>query len=193
MALTLTSDPILSIDDARALVDEGDATRATLLVNSVSALFLRFTNRTRITVPAADITEYVEGLGGLWLFVHASPITVVTSVALMANGAVSQSYAAADYTTFADAGALRRNGGEWPLDIDGDKSLRVVYRGGWAAGSVPGDIVSGAIQQMRYERQRLDGRVGVENMSRNGESVGYETGGMLKAVRDLWGPWRIVT
>jgi hypothetical protein len=191
MSITLTTDPILSLADAMGLIEETNAVRATVLLNSVSDSFRRFTNRTRITVPAADITEYVGGLGGLWLFLHASPITVVTSVDVMLDGAVDEALAAADYTLFADLGALRRNGSEWPLDVEGDHSVRVIYRGGWAAGSVPGDVIMGAVTQMRYERQRFDGKVGVESLSRNGESVSYETGGLLKATRDLWAPYRI--
>jgi hypothetical protein len=193
MAITLTTDPIMTVDDVRALAEEDNITRATVLVNSVSAQFRTFTNRIRITDSGSTtaLVEYLEGLGSQYLWLHSTPIISVAQVDLLAAGNVSRTLAAAEYEIYADAGSLYRNYDLWP-EPGGERDIKVTYRAGWVAGSLPGDVVSGAIQQMRWERTRMDGKVGAESVSRGGESVSLETGQLLKSVREAWSPWRIM-
>ena len=193
MAITLTTDPIMTVDDVRALTEEGDVTRATFLINAVSAQFKTFTNRTRITDSGATtaLVEYLSGLGDSYLWLHATPIISVTSIELLSAGTVSSTLASTDYEIYADSGALYRNGALWP-GPDGERDIKVTYRAGWVAGALPGDIVAAAVEQMRWARMRLDGKVGAESVSRGGESVSLETGQLLKSVRDAWSPWRIM-
>lgn len=193
MALTLTSDPILSREDVREILDEANDTRAIVLINSVSARFLSYTNRLRITVPSSDLVELLQGNGMTELFVHASPITATTSIKILANGDVQETLTAADYEVYATAGCYHRNSSTWPLNDTGERDVEITYRGGWAAGSIPGDIIEGAIAQMRAERQRLSGTGMVTSMSRGGESVQYEQpAGLLAGVKEAWNPYRIL-
>lgn len=194
MAITLTSDPIMTLDDAMALIDESNPVRATFLLNSVSALFRSFTNRCNI-LKTTGIVEYLIGNGDARLWVHATPIdtTATVQVETIANGTTYETLTLAGGTlaVMAEVGAISRNAGFWPISDD-HHNLKVTYTGGWTAGALPADVVMGAVQQMRYERMRFDGKVGVESVSRSGESVSFETGGLLKATRNLWEPWRVL-
>lgn len=193
MAITLTVDPIMTVDDVRAFTEESDVTRATFLINAVSAQFRTYTNRTRITDSGATtaLVEYLSGLGSEYLWLHASPVISIASIELLLAGDVSETLAAAGYESYAETGALYLNSGVWG-DPSGERAIRVTYRAGWVAGAIPGDIVAGAVEQMRWARMRLDGKVGAESVSRGGESVSLETGQLLKSVRDAWAPWRIL-
>lgn len=193
MAITLTTDPILTVDDVRALTEENDVTRATFLINAVSAQFRTFTRRTRITDSGASVglVEYLPGLGDSYLWLHATPIISVTSIEMLSAGTVTSTLATTDYEIYGDRGALYRNGALWP-GPDGERDVKVTYRAGWVVGAIPGDIVAGAVEQMRWARMRLDGKVGAESVSRGGESVSLETGQLLKSVVDAWKPWRIM-
>ncbi len=190
MPITLTTDPILSTDDVRALIDEQNPEMAKLLINAVSLEFLKFTNRTRIT-SAVSLVEWVKGINSQYLFLHATPITTITSVQRYSLGVLQETYASTDYMIALNSTALLKYSSTWEGNSESEEpNIKVTYTGGFTA--VPGDVIRGAIEQMRYERLRMAGRVGIENVSAGGESVNYETGGLLKGVREIWAPYRVV-
>jgi hypothetical protein len=140
----------------------------------------------------SSMTSYGSPTSGQDLWLHATPITNLVRVELLVRGTVTQTLTQAgdDFEIYANEGVLHRNGSVWP-GPEGERSVRVYYAGGWTVGQLPGDALMGAVQQMRYERARFDGRVGVTNLSRNGESAAMEVGGLLSAVKDYWNGYRI--
>lgn len=189
MTIVLTDDPILVLSDAMAALADEDADRLTLLINSASDRFKRYTNRLRITAPGEDLIEETSGLGGQDLYLHASPIVSVTMVEILSEGEIEETLYEGDFTIHASEGMLYRNGSVWPF-ADVERNIRVSYQGGWT--NVPGDLVMGAVLLMRMERQRYQGEVGVTNLSRGGQSVSFETTNLPKAVEDAWAAYRIL-
>lgn len=192
MAITLTSDPIVSEADAKAFLATDDDTAVRLLINSVSAKFLAFTGRVAIN-KTASIVEYLRGLDDFRLWVHATPIdtTATVQVEILSDGQVDETLtlAASKLIVYATSGIIGRSGGLWPASYD-EFNLKVTYTGGWS--TVPGDIVSSALRQMKYERMRDQGLVGASSASRGGESITYETGDLLDEVRKTWKRYKVM-
>lgn len=186
MAITLTSDPIVSEADARKMIDCQDDDVIRLLINSVSAKFLAFTRRVAIN-KTASLVEYLRGLDDFRLWVHATPIdtTAVVKVEILSDGQVDETLtlAASQLVVYATPGIVGRVAGCWSASSD-EFNLKVTYTGGWT--TVPGDIVASALRQMKFERMKDQGFVGVSNVSRGGESVTYETADLLEEVRKTW-------
>jgi len=186
MPITLTSDPIVS----EAVVQEmlgiaGDEAR--LLINSASVKFKNYTGRLRIINGA--VTEYQRGSGSSKFWLHATPITALTSVQIMSDGAVSETVTSYDYDAATGRFALHNR--SIPLSED-ENTLKVVYTAGWAAVSVPGDIMEGALELMRVEQDRRKGRAGVKSESMGGHSVTFQTGDLPESVAQAWDPYRFM-
>jgi len=187
MAVSITSDPILSVRDAEDVLAWNDERKTTLAINSVSARFLQHTNRLRIT--SGSVTEYkrICGVNAFWL--RATPVSSVTSVEYYTLGDLSSTYTSDDYTVNLTNGKLVIHGAI-PQNTGQEESLKVVYTGGWS--TVPGDIVFSALQLMRLDKKRLDGALGVNSESREGFSTSFESGDLPRAVREVWDRYRIL-
>ena len=90
-----------------------------------------------------------------------SSVTSVSLVSLLGNDTLQlqKTYAATDYQIDRSGGALVLvRYGVWP---EGQNVLRVLYKAGWAAGSIPGDLVKAicewsSVIYSRVKNKRLD-------------------------------------
>lgn|GEM_PF-2902065 len=193
MAITITTDPIVGLSDVKELISEASDKEATLLINAVSEKFLRYTHRRRIT--QGSITEWA--MGGLdKIYLHGCPVDEDSEITVSVYGSDG------DVTTTMTLtdGDLRVV--QSPVDayielltytppwVEGVDTVKVAYTGGWE--TVPGDIVLAAIDQMRVERQRRGGTLGAVSVSANGETVKFETSGLIRSVQDAFDPYRMV-
>lgn len=196
MAIQLTSDPIISLADSKRLLSVQDDLQATLAINATTKKFLRFTGRSRIN--ADDTTAIVERLrpveaNRIWL--RASPVDVSggkeITVERIADGQAQDTYT---YT----AGELDLVNEEewayvtpigWAAQVTRDPAqwYRVTYFGGWT--SVPGDVIAGALAQAQVELLRAAGKVGMDNLSRKGESVRYDRDSVVTEAEEAWAPY----
>ncbi len=192
--LELTTDPIVTKSQLLRIIDETKDEEASMIINAVSDLFLRFTNRRRIT--EGTIEEWTEGDGTDRLWLHASPVDEAQdfTITIYSGGEVSETYTLAgdDFRVVqsdVDAYVLL-DSGAFPVPSGGDgANIKLEYTGGWT--TVPGAIFAGAIQQARIERLRSDGNLGVVSVSRGGETIRYETSSLIRTVREKWEPYRI--
>ena len=188
MAITLTSDPIIALADVRDLISEASKTEAQLMINAVSAKFLRFTNRARITNGSA--TEWAKG-GSKKIWLHAATPTVVT-VTTYRDGVLDDTWTSADNEVRIVDGLtdsyIELLEGTPPL-YEGLDTVKIAYTGGWS--TVPGDIVLAALDQMRVERDRRQGNLGAVSISQDGQAVKLEISGLIKSVQDAFKPYRV--
>lgn len=204
MAITLTTDPIIESKDAQALFGLTDETRAAVLINSLSAKFLNFTGRKQINKDVSTaIVENVRGWHGAKLWLRSTPVWLFddeetpgaldVKVEMLEENTVSATYLLSnddfrvvEADNFSSIEMFRE---AWPAESDG-RIARVTYYGGWA--EVPGDVIEGALVQGKVDLKRTDGQAGMTSHSANGESISFESAGLIKAVRDLWNPYRVV-
>lgn len=191
MPTTLTTDPIISVSQAKEYAGINDTENAKLLINIVTEKFKSYTRRSRINEGA--VTETVYPLDGNAAIVFARPIAAaLVTVTEMDRAGDTTAYLEDDDELIVDRvrGRIFRVSGFWSLDM-GFPSLTVEYEGGWAA--VPFDIVAGTLAQMKVEQQRLKGLVGADSFGAGGDSVMPESGGLIKSTIDAWNPYRILT
>jgi hypothetical protein len=194
MAISLTSDPIVSFSDVRDLLSEASETEATLLINAVSEKFKRYTHRRIIN--QGSVSEWAHG-GLHKIYLHGSPVDESSEVtvevygtdgdvsATLTKGADDLRVVQTDTTAYIVLSDLHSS-----VHVEGHQTVKVTYTGGWSA--VPGDITLAAIDQMRVERQRRKGTLGVESVSQDGQSVKFEISGLIKSVQDAFDPYRMV-
>ena len=197
MALVLTTDPIMTVSDAKALLQVADDVQAILLINSLSAKFKRYTGRVQINEnQTTAIVEKIIPYGGDRIYLHA-PIWTGTGYTIEAKVYVgvtldaTYTYAGGDiaYRTDDMSSEILLVGSEWPTaEMNGH--VQVTYKGGWA--TVPGDVLQGAVLQGRVDLLRTGGEVGVTSRGRAGESTQYQTAGLVQECRDLWMPYRML-
>jgi hypothetical protein len=186
MAIALTSDPIVAIEDVKAVLNLNDETTAKLLINSVSEKFLRYTERTVLNSTSVIETLRGDGTGVIWLLNYASAIA---SVIILANGDASITYDSDDFS-FDTVGRISLHSVTTPLSYD-EENVKVTYTGGWA--TIPGDIVLAALEQMQVENNRLSGRgAGISSESFEGHSVSYEQDGIVSSVKDVWRKYKVL-
>ncbi|HOX27469.1 MAG TPA: hypothetical protein PLL30_17225 [Candidatus Krumholzibacteria bacterium] len=193
MAITLTTDPIVTeqlvVDIMKWSQDE-----ARLAINSVSARFLKYTNRTRITSGAITLEVYnfpPAGVPVIWL--RAAPVTVSESATFAAytyqDGSADTTLTTSDYTLHTANGKLVLKG-LGVTERDDSRDVRVSYTGGWT--TVPGDVQESALQLMKLDKQRRDGMVGVTSTSREGTTVSYQGGDLPQSVMEVWRRYQVV-
>lgn len=190
MPTTLTSDPIMSIHEAKEWGNINDDPTAKLLINIVSEKFRSYTQRIQINESA--LTEVVFPLDGNAAIVSARPIEVTNVVVTEKDrSGETEVFNESDDDVIVDRerGRIYKTSGLWNINM-GFPSLSVEYTGGWAV--VPFDIVAGALAQMKIEQQRLKGLVGADTFGGGGDSVVPETAGLLKSVVDAWKPYRVM-
>lgn len=197
MAMALTSDPILSISEAKALLDLATDAQAILVINSLSEKAKRYLNRVQLNLDTdTDIVEKITPYGGQVLHLHAPIWTgagYTVQAVVYSGGAVQDTYTVAggdlQLRTSDTASRIVLHSGMWPDDtLPGQ--VEVTYRGGWA--TIPADVIQGALMQARVDIRRMSGEVGVSSRGVQGESTQYETAGLIQECRDLWSPYRVV-
>jgi hypothetical protein len=184
MSVTLTTDPIVSEQLALEILKWQSTNEVRLAINSVSARFLNYTGRKRITSGA--VTEWIRGNGLDCFWLHGAPVTAVTSIQIYDGGTLSETVSTANYGLNADTGKVVLHGLLLPLSEE--DNVKAVYTGGWT--TVPGDIQQSALALMRLDKARMDGRIGVSSEGREGFSASYETGDLPKSVADVWRQYR---
>lgn len=192
MAITITSDPIVSEQVVADILGwSGDEAR--LAINSVSARFLMFTNRSRITSGAVTLEVYrLPAVSYPVVWLRATPVTLAGFAAyIYQDGAAETTLTAADYDLYLDTGKLVISG-YGTTSLDETRNLRVSYTGGWAAASVPGDIMESALQLMKLDKQRRDGMVGVASVGRDGSSTTYQTSDLPQSVSQVWFRYKVM-
>ena len=193
MAITITADPIFTVEDAQSIFDVSEEQGLIILINALSVKFLRYTNR--VAINHDTVEEWIRGDGSPYLWLHGAPVdtgeTVVAEVRSQGNLIVSYSLAAEEFRVESndDQAALDLAAATWP-HFDSNHVVKVSYTGGWTA--VPGDVIQGAIMQGRLDLQRVAGLIGISSISRQGESTSYESDGLAKAVREMWRPYQVI-
>jgi len=188
VALALTSDPIMSINDARTFLYVVAEHEAILVINSLSEKLKRYTQRVQINENTTTaIVERIRPYGGQFLHLHApiwtgSGFTISAQVYI--SGVVVDEYTVANgglqYKTSDHASRIILVDGYWP-----DETLN-----GYAA--VPADVLQGAIMQGLVDLKRMRGEVGVTSRGVQGESTQYQTAGLIRECLDLWSPYRVM-
>lgn len=202
MTMTLCADPIMQQDDVQKILS-CEPYEAALLINSVTAKFLQFTGRT--VIAAASVTEYRRGNGREILFVRNRPIdlfgaptgtppvapAIPVTVTILSAGVTSDTWTdtALELSINAEAGEVVSLVGAFP-ESEGERNIKIAYTGGFE--TVPGDVIMGAVIQMKVDRRRYTKEAGISSMGSDGESMQLDSAGLIRAVRDLWAPYRTV-
>lgn len=196
MALTLMSDPIMALEDAKALLDIKSDTHAVFLVNALTKKFRNYTGRVQLSEDTeTDIVEYLRGETACVLYLHCSPVRAEDDdvvIDIWDGHEIIETYKySEDEVAYygSDEEARIESHGLFP--VRGDRYIaRVTYRGGWTA--IPGDVLEGAILQGRVDMLRSSGEVGVASRGKDGESTTYDQKAIVKAVAELWQPYRVL-
>lgn len=127
--------------------------RIAVYIDQVQAFADKYTGRT--LERQAGIVEYVDGKGGMYLFLKNSPIETITSIAHVADDGTETTMPATtyDYATSEDSrsSVCRKGysvadacwGGQCqgrPMWQRGCRNWKVTYTAGYAAGSAPADL-----------------------------------------------------
>lgn len=195
MPITLTTDPIISLADAQSLVGASNDDQLKLAINSASAKFLQYTGRRKINYSASvAVVEDVRPEDARRIWLAASPIVTdgkEVTVESISDGAAANTYtySGGDIEVVSTElyAYITPIGWSFPAYRAGDRYLRVTYFGGWS--DVPGDVLAGAVAQLRVELERLGGMVGMSSISRQGESVQYDRDGVIAEAAQSWNPY----
>ena len=201
MSITLTTDPIIDVADAKKVLSINDDFEAAIYINSVSQKFLQYTGRTVIN--EAAVTEYHRGNGRQIIYTNNAPISlfgdptgtppvapaIPVTVTLLVGGETSDTLTDTDgeLQVSAAGGEVVSLRGAFP-ESTGERNVKIEYTGGFA--TIPGDVILGAVMQMKVDRERMEKRAGNTSMSERGESASLDIDGIVKPVRDLWAPYR---
>jgi len=201
---TAYTDRVIEVEAVKRLCSVNDVDQAALMVNSVTDKFLAYTGRVCwkrgagvgdggepevTTYPT--VFEYRKGMGEDSLILHGGPVLTDTDndmvITRLESGAVVEtlSYNDNDFylmETGAKGGVVTVTLASGEFAFSNGPTLKFDYVGGFA--TVPGDVTQLAVEQIRYELRRMEGHAGVTNLSRGGESSGFETEGLLKVVTD---------
>jgi len=192
MAITLTSDAIITAADAEALLSWEPGPELTLAINSVSARFLKFTGRQRITSGALVQTEALPPAQVPTVYLRAAPVDTgeTFTVEVYQDGASVETLTDSDYDLEDVGGRLFLNG----HNSTGNRSTRrlvISYTGGWS--TVPGDVVESAVHYMRLNRRRRDGMVGASSVSSDSTATATVSniGNIPPEVADVWQAYKV--
>lgn len=194
MALTLVSDPIISLSDAQELLDVQNEPLLIATINALTEKFLHYTGRVQIN--SGSVEEWTRGDGERRLWLHSSPVDTAETITATIYEADSEietySYADGDFRVghLMHQSWLEHYTASWP-DKDSVAIVKVEYTGGWS--ETPGDVLMGAVMQARIDLKRMAGIVGMRSVSSEGESTSYEIESLIKAVRDVWRPYVVLT
>lgn len=160
------------------------------LVNRASAWANRYTGR---LLKSRAITEYQDGpCGSDHVILREFPVTVLTSIhddPDRAFGASTQ-IAATDLYLDSDNGTVELlNGVRF---LAGKASVKIVYTGGYAAGSIPADIQEAVLLYIgqAYRREYLDQKFGVSSETIGDRTTSYATQDAPPRAKALLDPHR---
>lgn len=193
--IQMTSDPIISLDDAQRVLSTNDETALTMAINAVSRKFLRHTGRRVIGYDAdTAIVEDVRPEEPHRIWLAASPVVTdgkEFQAEAVADGEAQQTYLYSEdeiEVVSCDQYAYITPIG-WAFRVSRDPSwyVRLTYYGGWS--TVPGDVIAGAVAQLHVEIERLGGMVGMSSVSRDRENVQYDRSAVISEAAEAWTPY----
>ncbi|MBW1953955.1 MAG: hypothetical protein JRI66_12905 [Deltaproteobacteria bacterium] len=157
----------------------------TELIGAVSERAAVFCNR---DFELRERTEYHSG-GGQYLYLKGLPVVSITSI--HGSDAWNWDEAAlipADHYQVFPAGMVAYRFGVWPY---GEKAIRVIYTGGYAADAIPADLEMAVRVQTAYEfKRRRD--IGLESVSfPDGSIQKVNLGEFLPEVKSVLSRYRI--
>jgi hypothetical protein len=192
MAITLTSDPIISAADLATLFGWTATAEETYhAINAASKAFLTFTRRDRITSGAVTAEIHrLPPLGCPKLWLRAAPVnTGQTFTATVYDEGVSDdTLTTSDYILYATTGEVRLLGYS-SIGLNDTRDIRFSYTGGFT--TVPYDVVEAAVELMKLHKQRREGMAGVTSASREGFSTNYQVKAIPDDIAQAWQPYRI--
>lgn len=198
MAQVVQTDTLLTAAEAQTVFDFTDPNEAAYLLNSLAAKARAWMGRVRLVYTGQPVVENYRGVESPTVYLHAA----VDNSDFSANDLTVEHYSAGTLlTTYsAAAGELVVTTDDFSARVDlaagsfpetcGPDFLRITYNGGWDP--VPGDVFHGAILQGRVDLRRYKGEVGLINRSKGGESLEFDTHGVLRTVADIWRPYRVL-
>ena len=203
MAIPLTADPIVTLQEAKDILGMNDEPKTTVLINSVSEKFRKFTNR--VTINEQPIDENLNAYDSRVVWVHGSPINSVSDVTvspLLPDGSTGTPLSAQAGELVIDyvKGRIIRPDCE-PFDSvcgfcvlgGGDvkfPNLLVSYTGGWDI--VPGDVQMAAFEQMMIDNERLKGAIAMTVGTTLDGQFALNSEGLLQTVADVWKAYRVI-
>lgn len=192
MAITITSDPIMLEADAEALLAWEPGVELILAINSVSARFLKFTGRQRITSGALVQTEALPPPQQPTVYLRAAPVDTGEdfTVEVYQDGASVETLTTADYDLEDVDGRLFLLG-HTSTNNRSTRRLVISYTGGWS--TVPGDVVESAVHYMRINKRRRDGMVGASSSSKDSTvtATTFNIGNIPPEVEDVWQAYKV--
>lgn len=194
---TVTSDPIMTVADAKLLMSIADDQQAVFMVNALSAKAKRFLSRVQLLQnTTTPIVETLIPYGGSRLYLHAP---IYTGSGFTISAVIKRGQSTEQTLTYAD-GQLDYFTDDQESYIDfvsallpgADDGCKVVvtYKGGWA--SIPADVVQGAVMQGVVDLKRMKGEVGVTSRGASGESTQFDNAGLVRECIDMWRPYRVM-
>lgn len=218
MAIALTADPIVTVQECKDVLGMNDETKTIVLINSVSAKFLKYTNRVRIN--KGQVMETTQAVDGRLVWAHAPPISQDQEVRIQILDQyqiVKESYSSESgelvvdwlrgrvarpnctpFPNFCGCGnAAPADGIPTPETGRGGgasgftfPNLELSYIGGWE--TLPGDLVMSAFEQIKMDLERLKGNTGITAASGLSEQVAFETEDISKSVLSIWKRYRVL-
>jgi uncharacterized phiE125 gp8 family phage protein len=183
--MSLENWALITLQDAKELVDVKDATRDGLLEGLIHSISQGFESYTRRKLAARTFTNVLyDGPGDneLWL-----PNYPITNIASITEGGVA--LASTDYLLYAEQGLLRKaEGGAWTSERQG---IKITYTAGFVVQTgtitLPYDLKMACQKQIAHEFQMQKQKSWGEasRSFADGSQTFTETGGFLKAVRDV--------
>jgi len=214
MAIALTGDPIVTLQECKDVLGMNDEQQTIVLINSVSQKFRKYTNRVQINKSAVE--ELTRAIDGVLVWSHASPIDPAEDVLIELkdpNGIVTESYSvqAGELVVDWERGRIARSGcipfpsfcgcGSAVAGIPSPEqsfhrggstfpTLHLSYSGGWEP--VPGDVMLGAFEQIRMDLERLKGNIGLLAGSNYNDAQALNNEGLLESVENTWKRYRVM-
>lgn len=110
-------------------------------------------------IESQEHDDFISAIGQNKLFLHAYPITEVTSVCLSGSDLSADEYSV-------HSRYLRRASGVWPTGID---NVEVVYTAGWTSTTIPEVIKATILQIASLMLEEAGGNIGItgKTMSEN--------------------------
>jgi len=170
MALDLCTLPDLKgYLEGMSNVDKYDVLLSSL-ITMTSKRFESYCGRVWDNNSGNDITEYFDGGGKSFVIVKRIPVASVTSL----HDDTARAYGAdtlintTEYVIYNDDGLIELDDGGY--FADGRKNVKVVYKGGYTATTIPEDLKLACIMEAAktFEMRK---RLGVESQSNQGGSV----------------------
>jgi len=147
--------------------------------------------------PGSDVTEPHNGDGSSsFFYARQRPIQSITSIHV--STASPRAYTAAELVDADTYGFNEMTGKVAYLDggasfAKGLNSIQLIYRPGWAAASVPEEIVDGLFEWTRsIQLRRTHSREGVQSVTAADGTINYQIGAVPPEVLDILEPFTAI-